>query len=147
MGWDEVEERLAATLRGLAEGTSAVADAAPAREAVTRRRRLGGLVGERRGMVRAYVQWLRIDDTLHCECVGGPQVGGTFPWSDAEHAALLALGWSAPVHARVPTYTRVWTGSDAGDDVLTLAAQLAVRTFRDVLGSAEPDGVTVQVNT
>lgn len=145
MDWHEVEGRLAEVVRGLAEGTSAVADAAPGREAVTRRRRLAGLVGERRGVLLPYVQWLRIDDALHAECIGGPQVGGTFPWTDAEHAALAAMGWHRPGDAPVPNYVRLWTGSDAADDVPTLAAQLAVRTFRDVL-RARPEDVTVQLN-
>ena len=146
MSWELVERRIAAAVASLPEQGTVVVEATDVRrETLVRRRRLGGLVPERREPTTAYVQAVRTDDLVQAECVGGPDVGGGFPVTPAEHAALLALGWRPPTDRRAyPNYASEWMPVSGGAPACL--ADLAVRSLRDVLGCRTPAAVEVRLN-
>lgn len=117
--WDEVEGQVRGLLAGLTPDAFVILQAggAAAREVVRRRRRLGGLVAEARATQRPFVQLRRLGDDLWAECVGGPRVGGPFPWTDEQEDAIAALGWAPPDRARlaVAHYWREWPGAFRAD--------------------------------
>lgn len=147
--WDELEADLGARLADLAVGAYVVlrAGGAAERTVVRRRRRLGGLVPEARAAQRPYVQLRRLEDDLWAECVGGPQVGGDFPWTDAEAHRIADLGWAAPDPVRVPVRNvwREWLGvfgpaREDLPDAARAAAALVTATLR-VTGCTADDVV------
>ena len=96
-----------------------------------------------------FVQFLRQDTYLYAECVGGPSVGGPFPWTETEHDQLLDAGWRLPPQFGSPVYVQFFPADDGPaptdylvGDLAEQAVDLAVRTLRDV-GGIVPDAVTV----
>lgn len=146
--WSALEAEVADHLRGLADGGFVVleAPAAPARDAVVRPRRLGGLLAERRRAERPYAQAIRIGAALRAEFAGPPTLGGTFPWTDEEQARILAHGWAVPDDDPVfatPNYVRTWR-DHAGD--AEAAATALVAALRDLAGCPDAAGVVVRAH-
>lgn len=134
------------TLTGSARGGGRPAEA-PAKPGILAR--LLGRRGTDDGEVQLFVQFRRTGVSLYAECLGGPQVGGRFPWTQDEHEALLAAGWEPPPPIGEVVYIRFFptpggpaTQGYLEGDLAEQAADLAVRTLRDV-AREEPAQVEV----
>lgn len=93
--WDAVEERLSTTLADLVDGGILIVGeptAPPApRQGLLRRR-------PKPPPVR-YVQYLRTDQYLACECVGATSFGGDLPLTAGQDVAIRGAGWRLPADA------------------------------------------------
>ncbi|MEE6272032.1 hypothetical protein V2J56_01570 [Georgenia sp. MJ206] len=156
--WSELETSLTAAIAGLADDAWVTLEAPPREAAVPpaddapaggRLRRLfGGGKGAAPGGI--VLQLRRQGTYLYGECTGGPAVGGDFGWTDAEHTALLGLGWGTPPHIGARVYLRHFPGDDGPppaeyleDGLADEAVTLVVRTLRDVYGLTAPETVTL----
>ncbi len=152
--WERTASELAAELRGLSDGgfVTVVGPSRPATGALPDGPARPGLLsrlfgGARTGsLVPLLVQFLRQADHLYAECVAGPSVGGEFPWTPGEHDALLAGGWQPPPGVGAAVYIRFYPDEDGparvgylDGDLAEQAADLAVRTLRDIAGVTSPD--------
>ena len=93
--------------------------------------------------IELLVQCRRTGASLYSEVLGGPQVGGRFPWTQDEHEALLAAGWEPPPPMGEVVYIRFFPTPGGGappafleGDLAEQATDLAVRTLRDVAREA-----------
>jgi hypothetical protein len=90
--WTAVEERLSGSLMDLGDGGILIVGEAAAPP------------GPRQGLFRQrpkpppvrYVQYLRTDKYLACECVGASSFGGDLPLTSAQDEAIRTLGWRLP---------------------------------------------------
>ncbi len=90
--WQFAAERLSAALGALTHGDTLVVGTpgppTPPRQGLLRRRPT--LAPAR------YVQYLRLDEDLRCECAGATSFGGELPLTAEQDAAIRALGWRLP---------------------------------------------------
>lgn len=98
--WSTLAHRLQESLGSLTDGAAVVLsepDPAPAPSAPTRRRLFAR---KPTPPATRYVQYLRVEDNLVCECVGADSFPGRktqgWPISPEQDAQLRALGWKAP---------------------------------------------------
>lgn len=126
--WPTVEDRLRLALAGLADGGILIVGepAAPP--------------GPRRGLLHRrakpppsrYVQYLRTDRLLACECVGAAAFGGDLPLTAEQDAAIRRTGWRLPTDGSdaepapaYPNYHRTVPLGEPGE-----AARLGVGALR-----------------
>ncbi len=92
--WQAVEERLSTTLAGLPDGGILIVGepAAPPgpRQGLFRRHRKPPPV--------RYLQYLRTEEYLSCECVGATSFGGDMRLTSGQDEAIRALGWRLPTN-------------------------------------------------
>gem|GEM_PF-4480466 len=104
-----VEERLSGTLVALADGGTLIVGE-PAAPPQPRQ----GLFRQRpKPPPTRYVQYLRSDRYLACECVGASSFGGDIPLTVEQDDAIRTLGWRLPSDgsdAEPPRRTRTITG-------------------------------------
>ncbi len=137
-------------VRELADGESLTvrAPASGVRPVRLRRARLGGLIPARHESVAAWVRLVRSEDHLKGFCVGAEALGGSFPLSPEEDAALMALGWRRPDRREGTDYVRFWPDDVAQGPFLPReeaerAARMVLASFTDVLAPGEdPPTVT-----
>ncbi len=142
--------RLRDEVRGLADGESLVvrAPASGARPVRLRRARLGGFIPARHESVAGWVRLVRSEDHLKGFCVGAEALGGSFPLSPEEDAALLALGWRRPDRREGTDYVRFWPddvpqGRFLPQEEVERAVRMVQATFADVLApGSDPPTVT-----
>ncbi|MGC0144698.1 TY-Chap domain-containing protein [Pseudactinotalea sp. Z1732] len=141
--WSEFESELNNRCRALADGTFFIVEG-PART----KERIAGLFGRKRRTqeVHLFAQYLRMGNVLYAELVGGSHVGGDFPWTDAEDAALRRLGWQAPeaekaapmygayFPAQAPAETDLYLPGTLGEE----AAALVTHSLMEVAGVGHP---------
>lgn len=121
--WASFEHDLIARLRALAEDEFLIVEGPP-----RTKERPAGLLGRRTRMdqVHLFAQFLRMGNVLYAELVGGSHVGGDFPWSDEEDAALRELGWrSQPDKKAAPMYIAFFPSGQVPQTDLYLAGTLA----------------------
>lgn len=147
--WRAYEADLVHRFRNLDDGEFVIVEG-PAR---TVERRTGIF---RRGIkvdhAHLYTQLLRMENVLYCEIVGGPHIRGNFPWTDEEDSALRSLGWgklpgpkSEPVYcAYVPDPAPEFNGPYLDGAVAQQAAQLIVRSLRDVAAVSSPQELRIE---
>jgi hypothetical protein len=106
--WEAWREELVTAVLGLGDGESVTVEAPPgaARMAKVQGRRLP-LMPARRVLTRPWLRLTRVEDLLRGQCVGAEVLGGAFPWTPEEHAALIEHGWH-PSFADGPDYVRFW---------------------------------------
>ncbi|MGB7819434.1 MAG: hypothetical protein WBL35_12000, partial [Ornithinibacter sp.] len=98
--------------------------------------------------VAAWVRLVRSEDHLKGFCVGAEALGGSFPLSPEEDAALMALGWRRPDRREGADYVRFWPDDVAQGPFLPReeaerAARMVLASFTDVLAPGEdPPTVT-----
>lgn len=140
--WVPVEERLIATLEDLADGGILIVGepAAPPepRQGLLRRR-------PKPPPVR-YVQYLRTDMYLACECVGATSFGGDLPLTAEQDEAIRGVGWRLPTDASdaepapaYPNYHRTVSADETREAVrLGVGALAALRLRPDELDWERP---------
>jgi len=122
--WMAVEERLSGTLVALADGGTLIVGE-PAAPPQPRQ----GLFRQRpKPPPTRYVQYLRSDRYLACECVGASSFGGDIPLTVEQDDAIRTLGWRLPSDGSdaepppsYPNYHRTVPLDEAGE-----AARLGV---------------------
>lgn len=144
--WADWRERLLAAIAGLAHGESLTltAPAGASRPARLRKPRLRGLVPGRYEDVAPWVRLERAEHHLRGFCIGAEEVGGRFPFSPDERAALEALGWHPPAPLEGSDYTHWWpddvpTGPFLPEEDARRAALMVAETFRTVLAPPSED--------
>ena len=142
--WEAWQQLLVTAVLGLGDGETVTVEAP---EFAARMARTGGwrlpFMPAKRAMTRPWVRLTRAEDLLRGECVGAEVLGGAFPWTAEEHAALLALGWH-PSLADGPDYVRFWPDDVPQGPFLPLAdaeraAAAVATTLREVVSPPRPD--------
>ncbi len=136
--WAAWQELLVAAVRGLGDGESVTVEAPPsaARMARSGQRRVPFLPAKR-AMTRPWLRLTRAEDLLRGQCIGAEVLGGAFPWTAEEHAALVDLGWH-PSLADGPDYVWFWPDDVPEGPFLPLAdaeraAAAVATTMREVV--------------
>ena len=144
--WAEWRDRLLAAVAGLADGDALTLTApdSAVRPARLRKPRLGGFIPGKYEDVAPWVRLERTEHHLRGFCVGSQEVGGGFPLSPEEHAALESLGWHAPAPLEGRDYTHWWpddvpTAPFLPDDEARRAVLMVAETFRTVLAAPSED--------
>src|SRR5699024_6090957 len=102
--------------------------------------------------VGLFAQFLRMGNVLYAELVGGSHVGGDFPWTDADDAALRDLGWRAqPDKKAAPMYIAFFPAGKVPETDLYLAGTLAqdaatqiTHSLMEVCGVEAPEELRFQ---
>lgn len=145
--WDAFEAELIRRCRALEKDEFFIVEGPP-----RMKERRAGLLGRRTRVeaVNTFAQFLRLGNVLYAELVGGPHVGGDFPWSDAEDARLRELGWREPHEKKAPMYTAYFPAEPVPETDLYLAGTLAqeaasqvTHSFIEVAGVDSPDELRV----
>lgn len=115
-----------------------------ARPVRLRKARLGGFIPARHRITAPWVRLTRAEEHLRGACVGSEAVGGHFPLSPEERAALADLGWREPPQLEGEDYLRWWpddvpTGPFLPEDDARRAALAVAATFRTVLAPTPED--------
>ena len=147
--WPRWVTHLADVVLTMADGASVTVLASPdvARPVRLRKARLGGFIPAKHESARPWVRLTRTEDHLRGFCVGGEAVGGSFPLSPEEDAALRGLGWRRPPRGEGRNYIRFWPDDVPQGPFLPRAeaeraAGLVAATFREVLApGADPPTV------
>ena len=133
---------LADALTGLADRASVTVTGpeGSARPVRLRKARLGGFIPAKHEIVIPWVRLVRAEDFLRGHCVGAELIGGPFPMSPDEDAALVALGWHHPTHTEGKDYVRFWPddvpqGPYLPHEEAERAAAMVAASFREVLAS------------
>ncbi len=141
--WAAWQELLVTAVRGLGDGEAVTVEApqGAARMARSGTRRMAFLPAKRR-LTRPWVRLTRSEDLLRGQCIGSEALGGPFPWTVAEHGALLDLGWHASL-ADGPDYVRFWPDDVPQGPYLPAAdaeraAAAVAATLREVLSPPRP---------
>jgi hypothetical protein len=142
--WQAWASGLVETVRALADGASVTLAAAPAdaRPVLLRKARLAGFIPARHDVVAPWVRLVRAEDHLRGHCVGAESIGGSFPFSPDEDAALLSLGWHHPGPGDGHDYVHFWPddvpqGPFLPREEAERAAAMVAATFREVLGRTD----------
>ena len=145
--WPDAARGLLERLRALADGESVTLTASEehARPTLVRKGRFGGFIPARHEVVAPWVRLERVEDHLRGQCVGAEALGGTFPLSPDEDAALLALGWRHPGPGDGDHYVRFWPDDVAQGPFLPLddaerAVAMVTATFVEVLAPNPESG-------
>lgn len=145
-GWTELERRLADRIASLGDMQVLTVDCAglETREAVLRPRQLFGLVAERRGPVRPFLEVLDWPGGLIAELTGSPATGGVYPWRPEEEDRIVGLGWGPLIDPRnfSANYQVFWP-TDGAEGAAGDVALLLVRTLRDALRCGGPGDVAL----
>ena len=109
-----------------------------ARPVRLRKARLGGFIPAKHEVVAPEVRLVRVEEFLRGYCSGAELIGGHFPLSPDEDAALLALGWHHPTPTDGEDYLRFWPddvpqGPFLPREEAERAAAMVAATFREVL--------------
>ena len=109
-----------------------------ARPVRRRKARLGGFIPAKHEVVAPEVRLVRVEEFLRGYCSGAELIGGHFPLSPDEDAALLALGWHHPTPTDGEDYLRFWPddvpqGPFLPREEAERAAAMVAATFREVL--------------
>lgn len=149
--WSQWVAHLVELLLALDDGASLAVVAGPdsARPVRLRKARLGGFIPAKHEAVSPWVRLVRAEDHLRGFCVGAEALGGSFPLSPEEDAALGALGWHPPTVGDRRDYIRFWPDDVPQGPYLPRAdaeraATMVAATFREVLAPlADPPAVTL----
>ena len=109
-----------------------------ARPVRLRKARLGGFIPAKHEVVAPEVRLVRVEEFLRGYCSGAELIGGHFPLSPDEDAALLSLGWHHPTPTDGEDYLRFWPddvpqGPFLPREEAERAAAMVAATFREVL--------------
>ena len=143
--WSAWSRDLAARIRSLADGEDVTITVSEfPRPHMLRKARLFGVVPARYEDMAPWVRVRRDENHAVVELIGSEDFGGEFFFTQAEDAALEEIGWRRP--GPISMEERVWnrwypddvseTAYLGKDDALA-AADLVVRTLRDVVYAAE----------
>ena len=131
--WEAAEEQLNVTLADLPDGGILIVGDAPTP------------TGPRQGLFRRhpkpppvrYVQYLRTEQCLACECVGAAYFGGDVPLTAEQDEAIRAVGWRLPSDDSdaepapgYPNYHRTLPLDEAGQAARLGVGALAVLGLR-----------------
>ncbi|MEO6790607.1 MAG: hypothetical protein ABI249_05670 [Ornithinibacter sp.] len=148
--WAPFVAELTALVLALADGSRVTvrASSQAARPVRLRKARLGGFIPAKHESVAPWVSLVRTEDHLRGVCVGPEALGGSFPLSPEEDAALRALGWHHPTRGEGRDYIRFWPDDVPqgpflpGEDA-DRAATMVASTFREVLSpGVDPPTIT-----
>jgi hypothetical protein len=147
LSWPDAGRGLLERVRALADGESVTLTASEehARPTLVRKGWLGGFIPARHEMVAPWVRLERVEDHLRGQCVGAETLGGSFPLSQEEDAALVALGWRHPGSGDGEHYIRFWPddvaqGPFLPHDDAERAVAMIVATFEQVLAPVPESG-------
>ena len=148
--WERWRGDLAARVLALADGERVHVDVTgvPERSAVTRPRRMFGLVAPRTRSERPWVELVRVEQHLRGQLVGATAVGGPYPMTEDERDRVADLGWHAPLSQGTTHYERWWPDDVAEEAYLPpaladRAAEAVVLAVREVLGAQGPADVEI----
>lgn len=146
--WARWSSALADRIRALRDGQQMTVTAtAYTRPSQVRPPRFFGLVPGRYEDVAPTVTLTRNEDHLHATLTGSESFGGALPMAPEDEGTLRALTWRHPGNGALRRWLRYWpddiaTAPYLPDSDVTAAADVTVRTFRDVYAVSSPQELT-----